>query len=69
MTLQEKTMTIDPVCGMAVEPGRAAAHAEFQGATYHFCSAQCRMTFQADPRKYTVPGAKPTGCGGCGCHR
>ena len=28
----------DPVCGMKVDPTRAAASMEYQGATVHFCS-------------------------------
>lgn len=59
--------TKDPVCGMTVEPSRAAAHSEFQGKTFYFCCSQCQRTFQADPRKYSAPGAQPQGCGSCGC--
>ncbi|WP_367079317.1 YHS domain-containing protein, partial [Luteitalea sp.] len=29
----------DPVCGMTVEPAKAAATSEYQGQTYYFCSA------------------------------
>jgi YHS domain-containing protein/uncharacterized membrane protein YraQ (UPF0718 family) len=40
---------IDPVCGMTVQPGTAAAAANHAGQTYHFCSTGCRDTFRADP--------------------
>ncbi len=43
---------IDPVCGMSVDPEATAHHATHAGADYHFCSAGCRMKFQADPEKY-----------------
>ncbi|MDO9223325.1 MAG: heavy metal translocating P-type ATPase [Caulobacter sp.] len=43
---------IDPVCGMTVDPEATAHHATHAGADYHFCSAGCRMKFQADPEKY-----------------
>ena len=47
------TATIDPVCGMTVNPatakGGSATHA---GDTYHFCSAGCRDKFIADPQHY-----------------
>lgn len=48
-------MTKDPVCGMLIEESRAFAKADFQGTTYHFCSAKCHKTFQADPQKFVVP--------------
>ncbi len=39
---------IDPVCGMAVDPG-TAAQASFQSRTYYFCSEQCHRAFREDP--------------------
>jgi len=46
-------VVIDPVCGMDVEPAKAAATLESGGRTYYFCSGKCRDKFRADPRKYT----------------
>ncbi len=46
---------IDPVCGMTVDPATAAHKADFQGATYYFCSAGCRNKFVSDPQKYLKP--------------
>jgi len=41
---------IDPVCGMTVDPARAAGgSAVHAGRTYHFCCDGCRETFQRDP--------------------
>ncbi len=45
-------MTKDPVCGMSVEEGKAAATSAYQGRTYHFCSAVCKATFDREPAKY-----------------
>jgi len=42
----------DPVCGMSVDPARAAASVEHEGRTYYFCSKGCAATFTADPRHY-----------------
>ena len=47
-------MPIDPVCGMTVEPAKAAGHAEHGGMTYHFCSAGCLGKFKADPARYAT---------------
>lgn len=48
-------MAIDPVCGMTVDEKQAAAKAEYQGATYYFCSSSCHKTFTAEPAKYAKP--------------
>jgi Cu+-exporting ATPase len=42
----------DPVCGMTVDPARAAGHYEFEGTTYYFCNPRCLEKFQAEPKKY-----------------
>ena len=46
---------IDPVCGMSVPPEHAAAHEEYQGRTWHFCSVPCAQKFRANPAAYTGP--------------
>lgn len=51
----EDPMTKDPVCGMSIEESKAFAKTDYQGATYHFCSARCHRTFQANPGKYAKP--------------
>jgi Cu+-exporting ATPase len=53
-------MEKDLVCGMAVDPERAAASAEWNGKTYYFCCGGCQKRFLADPEKYlNAPQAKP----------
>ena len=44
--------TIDPVCGMSVEPDDAAAESEYQGQTYYFCCKDCKRMFDEDPTNY-----------------
>jgi Cu+-exporting ATPase len=39
----------DPVCGMEVDPTRAAAAWEHDGTTYYFCSIGCMERFREDP--------------------
>jgi Cu+-exporting ATPase len=43
---------VDPVCGMHVDPSKAAAHVEHEGNTYHFCCQGCAEKFRANPGKY-----------------
>jgi P-type Cu+ transporter len=43
---------IDPVCGMTVDPGSAAAKHEYNGKTYYFCSHHCAQKFKEDPEKW-----------------
>jgi Cu+-exporting ATPase len=43
---------IDPVCGMTVTAGTAAAAWEHDGTTYHFCSVGCFERFRADPERF-----------------
>jgi Cu+-exporting ATPase len=48
---------IDPVCGMTVDPARAAGTVEHNGTAYYFCSKGCVAKFSADPEGY-LSGAK-----------
>jgi Cu+-exporting ATPase len=47
----------DPVCGMMVDPSKAAVSAEHHGVTVYFCSESCAAKFRAAPEKYVK--AKP----------
>ncbi len=42
----------DPVCGMMVDPTKAAGRFDFQGKTFYFCKPGCLSRFQAEPEKY-----------------
>ena len=50
----------DPVCGMTVEPHKAAGTEVYNGVTYAFCSPHCLEKFRADPAQYM---AQPTSHG------
>jgi Cu+-exporting ATPase len=66
------TIAIDPVCGMTVDAGAAAHHAEHCGEVFHFCCAGCRTKFVADPAHYLAdrpaPAAKPGAIYTCPMH-
>jgi P-type Cu+ transporter len=38
---------VDPVCGMTVDPARAAGTSERDGVRYYFCSPGCKQKFDA----------------------
>jgi Cu+-exporting ATPase len=50
----EKTgvMNTDPVCGMKVDPAKAAGHSEYDGETYYFCCEGCKAKFDQNPEQY-----------------
>ncbi len=50
---------VDPVCGMAVDPARAAGTHRHGGRDYWFCSASCRERFAADPGRFLAPQDAP----------
>jgi Cu+-exporting ATPase len=45
-------MEKDVVCGMQVDPAKAAATSEYQGKMYHFCAKACKAKFDANPGQY-----------------
>src|ERR1700676_209328 len=45
-------MERDPVCGMSVDPNKAAAKVEQSRKTYYFCAPGCAKRFQQAPDKY-----------------
>ena len=49
------TAVRDPVCGMTIDPAKAAAKVEYAGTKYYFCSAGCAAKFRADPARYVKP--------------
>ena len=46
--------TVDPVCGMTVDPAKSPHRHDHATATYHFCSAGCRGKFAAEPGKISA---------------
>src|SRR3990172_3775912 len=62
----EEMMVKDPVCGMEIEPARAAAVHNHRGRDYYFCSADCEAKFLENPDRYAqssdpVVGSLTTG--------
>jgi Cu+-exporting ATPase len=51
-TLPTLQAVIDPVCGMTVDPDKAAGSYEYNGQTYYFCSTHCVNRFQKDPESF-----------------
>src|SRR5258708_2281646 len=47
----------DPVCGMTVDPARAAGSYEYAGKKWYFCSLHCLEKFRTDPAKYLDKGS------------
>ncbi|MDX6384906.1 MAG: P-type Cu+ transporter [Blastocatellia bacterium] len=45
----------DPVCGMTVDPAKAAGSFEHKGQTYYFCGKGCLEKFRADPERFLKP--------------
>jgi Cu+-exporting ATPase len=52
----------DLVCGMSVDPQKAAVTIEYEGRPYYFCSKGCAANFQQNPTKFlaTAAGTTPT---------
>jgi YHS domain-containing protein len=45
-------MEKDVVCGMQVDPAKAAGTSQYNGKTYYFCSKSCKTKFDANPVQY-----------------
>jgi YHS domain-containing protein len=42
----------DVICGMQVDPKKAAGASDYQGRTYYFCSLGCKRKFDQNPEQY-----------------
>src|ERR1051325_4324567 len=49
---------VDPICGMTVDPARAAGSSQRGGETFYFCSAKCKAKFEA--RATAQPSTRAT---------
>src|SRR5262245_42369941 len=55
-SLAGEGVQLDPVCGMTVQPEKAAGSHVHEGKTYYFCSPGCLFKFRDDPSHYlTAP--------------
>ncbi|MDQ3068559.1 MAG: cadmium-translocating P-type ATPase [Acidobacteriota bacterium] len=48
----ESTKVRDVVCGMTIDPAKAAGLSVLEGQTHYFCSKGCKAKFDADPAKF-----------------
>jgi uncharacterized protein len=60
-TGQAADSATDPVCGMTVDPATAAAHTDYAGQEYYFCSEGCARHFTADPLAVLTEAPDPVG--------
>lgn len=49
----------DPVCGMNVDPNAGKPSTQYEGKTFHFCSAGCKTKFEADSERYLSDEPRP----------
>ena len=47
-----RSYVLDPVCGMRVDPQKAAATRQHMGQTFHFCCEGCAKAFDEDPHSF-----------------
>jgi len=40
------------VCGMNVDPAKAAGSSQYEGRAYYFCAPGCKTRFDAKPEQY-----------------
>lgn len=65
--MKSATAVKDPVCGMDIEPAKAAGRTEYKGQTYYFCGSKCKEKFDLSPEQYfdTSAGTPKSGPGCC----
>jgi P-type Cu+ transporter len=44
--------TVDPVCGMTIDPADAVGHIDHNGRTYYFCNESCLERFRDNPAAF-----------------
>jgi Cu+-exporting ATPase len=47
-------LVLDPVCGMLIDPARAAGTREHLEIVYHLCSSRCIAKFDGDADAYVA---------------
>ena len=57
------SLELDPVCGMTVDPNRAAGSYDYKGKTYYFCSTHCVHRFRENPEKFLQKSGSPVQIG------
>jgi Cu+-exporting ATPase len=54
MPFWSKRQEKDPVCGMMVDPKKAAATHDHGGKKFYFCSIPCKDSFAKAPEQYVT---------------
>jgi xanthine dehydrogenase accessory factor len=54
MLFAEKQEAKDPICGMMVDTRAAKYKSEFEGRSFYFCCAGCKLEFDIQPDKYAL---------------
>ena len=54
-----RSLPVDPVCRMAVDPTDSAGTLVHDGTEYHFCTYECVRAFAADPGRHVGGGGDP----------
>lgn len=49
-------LVLDPVCGMKIDPKKAAVKRDYKGTTFSFCGPGCAKQFDANPQKFSHAG-------------
>jgi YHS domain-containing protein len=57
----DATTAVDPICGMTVNPARAAGTATHRRTTYYFCSEGCIKKFKDNPERFLKDDAPAAG--------
>jgi len=69
-TSTPKTLVVDPVCGMLIDPADAAGSSQYDGTTYYFCASSCKSEFDTGHGSVVeAPAAASSCCGGGSCSR
>ncbi len=62
---QVGTQVVDPVCGMTVDRATAKHVSVYDGRTFHFCGAGCKVKFDAAPTPYLSAHGTPDAVADC----
>jgi len=55
----DTALPVDPVCGMTVDPARAAGTSELNGTRYFFCNPSCKKRFDTNPAAFLGEAPAP----------
>ncbi len=59
LPVMNNATAVDPVCGMTVDPAKAAASFAHEGVTYFFCSTHCLERFRKAPESFLTKVRNP----------